>query len=107
MQGVKNIKFIIVIMLVWSLCFLTGCERFSSYKGYSNTFKWLGNYHDMTPRDSSGRRMCSVVAIDALKLGNSNVQYTPNNMLRELNKVQVTCRLCNVLFVFIILCDIF
>lgn len=107
MQGAKNIKFILVVMLVWWLCFLTGCERFSSHKGYSNTFKWLGNYEDVTPRDSSGRRMCSVVAIDALKLGNCNVQYTPNNMLRELNKVQVTCRLCNVLFVFIILCDIF
>ena len=77
-------------MLVGSLCFLTGCERFSNYSGYSNTFKWLGNYQDTTPRDSSGRRLCSVVAIDALKLGNRNVQYTPNNLLRELNKVQVT-----------------
>jgi len=86
---------------------VTGCERFSSYKGYSNTFTWLADYQDMTPRDSSGRRMCSVVAIDALNLGNCIVQYTPNNMLRELNKVQVTYRLCSVLFVFIILCDIF
>lgn len=47
----------------------------------------MGNYEDMTPRDSSGRRMCSVIAIDALKLGNRNVQYTPSNLLRELNKV--------------------
>ena len=94
-------------MFVWWLCFLTGCERFSSYEGYGNTFKWLCDYQDTTPRDSSGRRMCSVVAIDALRLRNRDVQYTPNNMLRELNKVQVTCRLCNVLFVFIILCDIF
>jgi len=68
---------------------LTGCERFSSYKGYSSTFEWTGDYQDTTPRDNSGRRMCSVVAIDALKLGNRNVQYTPNNLLRELNKVQM------------------
>jgi poly(ADP-ribose) glycohydrolase len=68
---------------------VVGCERFSNYKGYSNTFKWLGNYQDMTPRDSSSRRMCSVVAIDALKLGTRKVQYTPNNMRRELNKAYV------------------
>jgi hypothetical protein len=66
---------------------LTGCERFSNYKGYSSTFESTGNYEDTTPRDGSGRRMCSVVAIDALKLGNRNVQYTPSNLLRELNKV--------------------
>jgi len=67
---------------------VVGCERFSSYKGYGDTFKWLGNYQDMTPRDSSSRRMCSVVAIDALKLNSRKVhlQYTPNNMRRELNK---------------------
>lgn len=68
---------------------VVGCERFSSYTGYSNTFEWAGNYEDMTPRDSSGRRMCSVVAIDALKLGNCDVQYTPSNLLRELNKAYV------------------
>ncbi|KDR17705.1 Poly(ADP-ribose) glycohydrolase [Zootermopsis nevadensis] len=65
---------------------IVGCERLSTYRGYSSTFEWMGNYQDMTPRDSSGRRMCSVVAIDALKLGNCNVQYTPSNLLRELNK---------------------
>ncbi|XP_023719599.1 poly(ADP-ribose) glycohydrolase isoform X2 [Cryptotermes secundus] len=68
---------------------VVGCERFSNYTGYSNTFEWKGNYEDMTPRDSSGRRMCSIVAIDALKLGNRNVQYTPSNMHRELNKAYV------------------
>ncbi|KDR06923.1 Poly(ADP-ribose) glycohydrolase [Zootermopsis nevadensis] len=64
----------------------TRCERLSTYRGYSSTFEWMGNYQDMTPRDSSGRRMCSVVAIDALQLGNCNLQYTPSNLLRELNK---------------------
>jgi hypothetical protein len=86
---------------------VTGCERFSNYKGYSKTFEWTGDYEDTTPRDSSGRRMCSVVAIDALKLGNRSVQYTPSNLLREMNKVQVRQILCNLLFAGIILHDIF
>jgi hypothetical protein len=88
----KGMLFLVVILMEW-LYFLAGCERFSNYEGYSKTFKWAGNCEDTTPRDSSGRRMCSVVAIDALHLRNSNVQYAPNNLLRELNKVQVRQRL--------------
>lgn len=87
-------------------CFLTGCERFSNYTGYSYTFEWKGNYEDMTPRDSSGRRMCSIVAIDALKLGNRNVQYTPSNMHRELNKVLMSGKSFIYLFSIIILHNI-
>jgi hypothetical protein len=93
----------LAVTLLECLCFLTGCERFSSYTGYSSTFEWMGNYEDMTPRDSSGRRMCSVVAIDALKLGNRNVQYTPSNLLRELNKVLMSGKSFICLFTIIIL----
>ncbi|KAJ9596673.1 hypothetical protein L9F63_012277, partial [Diploptera punctata] len=65
---------------------VVGCERFSMHKGYGDTFEWAGDYRDKTPSDSSGRRLCSVVAIDATRLGNRNVQYTPSSMMRELNK---------------------
>ena len=28
--------------------FLIGCERYSSYKGYANSFQFDGNYEDKT-----------------------------------------------------------
>ena len=30
--------------------FLIGCERYSSYEGYSKSFKFAGNYEDYTPK---------------------------------------------------------
>ncbi|XP_031827020.1 poly(ADP-ribose) glycohydrolase isoform X2 [Nomia melanderi] len=66
-----------------------GVERYSKYKGYSNTFKWMGNFLDETPRDSSGRRMTSIVAIDALYFKQSQSQFNINNITRELNKAYV------------------
>ena len=30
--------------------FLIGCERYSSYKGYSNTFQFGGDYIDCTTK---------------------------------------------------------
>lgn len=68
---------------------IIGCERFSSYTGYADTFRWAGNYLDSTPRDSSGRRRCAVLAIDALHFSNSNAQYRPELIKRELNKAWV------------------
>lgn len=64
-----------------------GVERYSKYKGYSNTFKWMGNFLDETPRDNSGRRMTSIVAIDALYFEQSQSQFNISNITRELNKV--------------------
>ena len=30
--------------------FLIGCERYSSYEGYGQSFKFAGDYHDTTPK---------------------------------------------------------
>ncbi|XP_054288703.1 poly(ADP-ribose) glycohydrolase isoform X2 [Macrosteles quadrilineatus] len=65
---------------------INGCERFSMYKGYSDNFEWAGNFEDQTPRDSFGRRYCTVVAVDATRFPNPKVQYSANNINRELNK---------------------
>lgn len=65
---------------------VSGVERYSHCKGYSNTFKWMGDYIDETPRDSSGRRMTTVVAIDALSFRQPQSQFNISNIRRELNK---------------------
>lgn len=65
---------------------ITGAEQFSSYEGYADTFMWDGDYQDDTPRDSSGRMLCTVVAIDALSLRSPNQQYNVDNIIRESNK---------------------
>lgn len=66
---------------------VSGIERYSKYEGYSNTFKWKGDFVDETPRDNSGRRMTSIVAIDALYFRQSSLQFNIDNINRELNKV--------------------
>uniref|UniRef100_A0A1B6C9X7 poly(ADP-ribose) glycohydrolase n=1 Tax=Clastoptera arizonana TaxID=38151 RepID=A0A1B6C9X7_9HEMI len=65
---------------------VTGIERFSNYKGYSDSFQWAGNYQDNTASDSYNRRYCTVVACDALCFLDANVQYAKPNIVRELNK---------------------
>lgn len=66
---------------------ISGVERFSKYEGYSNNFKWIGDFIDDTPRDISGRRKTSVVAIDALFFKQPSSQFKMSNVIRELNKV--------------------
>ncbi|XP_076640444.1 poly(ADP-ribose) glycohydrolase isoform X2 [Colletes latitarsis] len=68
---------------------VSGIERYSKYKGYSNSFKWLGDYIDETPRDNSGRRLTSIVAIDALYFKHPQSQFSISNITRELNKAYV------------------
>ncbi|XP_020278615.1 poly(ADP-ribose) glycohydrolase-like [Pseudomyrmex gracilis] len=68
---------------------VSGVERYSKYEGYGNTFKWTGNFIDDTPRDSSGRRMTSIVAIDALFFKQPQLQFKTDNIIRELNKAYV------------------
>lgn len=67
---------------------IIGPERFSNYTGYSDTFSFAGDFVDTTPRDHFGRRKTFIVAIDALKLtsSNSDSQYHPDYLERELNK---------------------
>lgn len=66
---------------------ITGCERFSNYDGYASTFRWTGNVEDDTPYDTSRRRKCTIVAIDAIPFSNKSAQYRDMYMKRELNKV--------------------
>ncbi|XP_029166400.1 poly(ADP-ribose) glycohydrolase-like isoform X2 [Nylanderia fulva] len=68
---------------------VSGIERYSKYEGYSNTFKWKGDFVDETPRDDSYRRMTSIVAIDALYFRQPSLQFKIDNITRELNKAYV------------------
>ncbi|KAK0082139.1 hypothetical protein PV326_007329, partial [Microctonus aethiopoides] len=68
---------------------ISGVERYSNYEGYSNTFKWTGDFIDETPRDNSGRRKTSVVAIDALYYNQADKQFSMKSIIRELNKAYV------------------
>ncbi|KAK7871165.1 hypothetical protein R5R35_002408 [Gryllus longicercus] len=68
---------------------ITGCEQFSTYEGYADDFTWAGDYQDSTPHDCSGRKLCSVIAIDALYLRYPAQQFVVTNLLREINKAYV------------------
>lgn len=65
---------------------MTGCERFNTYTGYSDTFEYGGDYLDETQRDSWGRKYTEVVAMDALHFKTSETQFEEGKILRELNK---------------------
>ena len=67
---------------------ITGAEQFSSYSGYGESFKCTGPYTDINAIDDRKRRCVSIVAIDATYFMSSSslIQYTKQNILRELNK---------------------
>jgi len=65
---------------------ITGAERYNTYTGYSDTFRFNGNFIDTTPRDEQNRRMTTIVAIDALVIKEDQHQYFPASIVRELNK---------------------
>ncbi|KAF7988092.1 hypothetical protein HCN44_007586, partial [Aphidius gifuensis] len=96
----EEIRFVICPELIVSRLFtdvlentealvITGIEQYSNYKGYGDYLKWNGDFIDETPRDSSGRRKTSVVAMDAYRFTNRNDQYTEQKIKRELNKAYV------------------
>lgn len=66
---------------------IMGCERFTAYRGYASSFMFTGDIVDETPRDSSRRRKCTIVAIDAVPFSSRSHQYKENMLKRELNKV--------------------
>ncbi|CAF3038523.1 unnamed protein product [Rotaria sp. Silwood2] len=66
--------------------FLIGCERYSSYKGYADSFEYAGDYRDNTPRDGWGRKWCHVIAMDAVYFRNPSDQYDMKLVERELLK---------------------
>lgn len=65
---------------------ITGVEQYNKSKGYANTFEWVSNHEDKTPRDSFNRIKCYLVAIDALYFAQPSEQYKIRQILRELNK---------------------
>lgn len=68
---------------------MMGCERYSSYAGYADTFEFVGDYVDGTPRDTFRRRICTNVAIDAWKFRARHWQYEEQALHREANKAYV------------------
>ncbi|XP_006819631.1 poly(ADP-ribose) glycohydrolase-like [Saccoglossus kowalevskii] len=68
---------------------MTGCERYSNYTGYGDSFLWDGNFKDNTTRDSWGRIYTEVVAIDAIHFSNPKDQFKPGMVKRELDKAYV------------------
>ncbi|UJR09526.1 hypothetical protein I4U23_013764 [Adineta vaga] len=69
--------------------FLVGCERYSSYRGYSRTFQYAGDYIDEKPKDNWGRKWCHLVAIDAIYFRKRSTQYHMKYIKRELTKAYV------------------
>ena len=69
----------------------SGCEQFSTIKGYGHTLKYGGpceSTNSKTHLDALGRLRSQVVAMDALHFGkhNSHKQYSEACIKRELNK---------------------
>ncbi|XP_078095384.1 poly(ADP-ribose) glycohydrolase-like [Mustelus asterias] len=65
---------------------ITGAQRYSDYKGYSDSYRWLRCHNDETPRDSWLRRCTEIVAIDAINFHNPMEQYKTWCLERELQK---------------------
>jgi hypothetical protein len=65
---------------------IVGAERYSTHEGYRPTFCFKGDFHDLTLRDTWGRRQICIIAIDALDLPGEN-QFHSMPMLQELKKV--------------------
>jgi len=93
----EEIRFLICPELILSRLFVerldpnetllvTGVERFSSYSGYAQTYKFQKDYIDLTPRDRWGRRFTELVAMDAHVFHIYADQFSPAMLKRELNK---------------------
>ncbi|CAF0994283.1 unnamed protein product [Adineta steineri] len=72
--------------------FLIGCERYSLYTGYANSFQFAGDYRDTTPKDNWGRKWCHLVAMDAIYFRVPSTQYQKENVDRELIKAYASFR---------------
>jgi len=68
---------------------VTGCQRFSQFEGYSDSFRWKGNADDPSTSDQYGRRTTQVVALNAVCFRNEKSQYEAGFLLRDLNKAYV------------------
>jgi len=64
---------------------ITGCERFSTYSGYGQSFKFSGNYNDPTPFDNTFNCLKThIIAIDAID--SPMKQFNNTYKLRDINK---------------------
>lgn len=96
----EEIRFVICPELLVSLLFtevlkpnesllMIGCEQFCDYQGYASTFTWKSTHIDNTPFDTSRRKKCHVIAIDAISFSSSHLQFREELILREINKANV------------------
>ncbi|CAF4114273.1 unnamed protein product [Rotaria socialis] len=81
------------VMLPNECIYLIGCEQFATYSGYADTFKAKATFIDKTPKDSWGRKLSQVVAMDAIYFRNPIDQYTISCMNRELFKAYASFHL--------------
>jgi poly(ADP-ribose) glycohydrolase len=68
---------------------IRGIERFSSYSGYGNSFKFEKDFQDKVGTDDEGFKMKEMIAIDALPFsffGSSSIQFEKQYIDRELIK---------------------
>ncbi|KAL7059132.1 hypothetical protein AAHC03_013892 [Spirometra sp. Aus1] len=69
-----------------------GAERFSTYTGYSGSFKWTGDFREADhceSRDAEGRWKRVTTVIDAVRFTNPRVQFEKPFIQRELNKAYI------------------
>lgn len=64
-----------------------GFDRYNEYLGYKSSFKWAGDYVDLTTFDSFNRRKRAIVVIDAVPFKFKVDQFEEYAIRRELNKV--------------------
>jgi len=96
----EEIRFTVCPELIASLLFtevlgdrevlvVVGVEQFTLYEGYADNFKFSERFKDTVEVDSSGRKETSVVAMDAIRFTNTEMQFRTKNIERELNKAFV------------------
>lgn len=99
----EEIRFAISPELVASMLFcermldheamiIMGAEQYSEYLGYSDTFRFVGDFQDKAETDLFNRKDVTVLAIDAIdfsKTSTTRSQFQMAQILRELNKAYI------------------
>lgn len=82
----RNLIPLIIESFIFSII---GSERFSSYSGFADTFKFSGNFEDTEERDNLMRKKTIIVAIDALPFNSSNslIQYSPDSLVKKIERI--------------------
>lgn len=66
---------------------LQGTEQFNQFSGYADSFKFTGDYQDLTPLDEFRRRKTVIVAFDAVNYSREIAQqYEEKSVKRDCNK---------------------